>query len=267
MYKDVVQNALQQWYLMKQLTRREIVGRYRGSWLGLAWSLFHPLLMLSVYTFVFSIVFRTRWDMGEDESRVEFAIVLFVGLIVHGLFAECANRSCDLISAHTHFVKKVRFPLVILPLVVIGSAIFHAAVSLLVLFAAMVLSDVTLHSTIFYLPLILFPLLLIIMGLSWFLAATAVFVRDLGQVVPIATSMLLFLSPIFFPLSAVPPDYQAWIMLNPLTFVIEQARGVIIWGVSPDWLGLLLFDLAGLVGAGLGFWWFQRCRKGFADVL
>jgi lipopolysaccharide transport system permease protein len=251
--------------LVKQLVRREILGRYRGSFLGLLWSFVTPVLMLTVYTFVFGMIFRSRWT-ADGESRFEFALVLFAGLIVFNLFSECVTRAPGLVLANVNYVKKVIFPLEILPWVVLGSALFHAAISLLVLAGALALTQ-GLHPTILLLPLVLAPLLLLILGLSWLLAALGVFVRDIGQFINLAMTALLFLSPIFYPASALPESVRDWLFLNPLTFMIEQTRAVLIWGKWPDWGGLGLYALLMLPVAWLGFAWFQRTRKGFADVL
>ena len=252
--------------LLWQLAKREVIGRYRGSLLGLLWSFFNPLFMLVVYTFVFSTVFRPRWEHGAG-TKTEFAILLFSGMIVHGLFAECVNRAPLLILGNVNFVKRVIFPLEILPWVVMGSALFHALVSLAALFLFAAVVQVPLHWTVALLPFVVFPLIMLTMGVCWFLASTSVFVRDLGQTVGIAVSVLMFLSPVFYPVTALPEVYRPLLYLNPLTFVIEQTRDVMIWGKLPDWSGLLVYTLCSLAIACLGFAWFQKTRRGFADVL
>ncbi len=252
--------------LIAQLTRREVLSRYRGSMLGLAWSFFNPLLMLVVYTFVFSVVFKARWGSG-DESKADFAIVLFVGMIIHGLFAECVNRAPGLILANVNYVKKVVFPLEILPWVAAGSALFHSAVSIMVLLAAQLIFQHALAWTVVFLPIVLVPLLFGTMGFAWFLSSIGVYVRDVGQTIGIVTLVLLFLSPIFYPVDALPENYRILLLLNPLTPVIGDARRVLIWGQAPDWAGLMLYAAASFAVAWLGFWWFQRTRRGFADVV
>ena len=252
--------------LIAQLTRREVLSRYRGSVLGLAWSFFNPLLMLGVYTFVFSVVFKARWGPG-DESKADFAIVLFVGMIIHGLFAECVNRAPGLILANANYVKKVVFPLEILPWVAAGSALFHSAVSIAVLLMAQLVFQHALAWTIVFLPIVLLPLLFATMGLAWFLSAIGVYVRDIGQTIGIFTMVLLFLSPVFYPVDALPENYRILLLFNPLTYVIEDARRVLIWGEPPDWAILMVYVAASFAVAWLGFWWFQRTRRGFADVL
>lgn len=253
--------------LISQMTRREVVGRYRGSVMGLAWSFFNPILMLVVYTFVFSVVFKARWGTGAEESQTSFAIVLFVGMIVFGLFAEMANRAPALILSNVNYVKKVVFPLEILPVVGLSAALFHSLISLGVLLAAILLINGSLAWTVIFFPLILMPLLMATLGVSWFLASLGVFVRDVGQTIGISTTVLMFVSPVFFPISSLPEKFQVWLMLNPLTFVIEQSRAVMIFGKQPDWAGLGIYTGASMVVAWAGYWWFQKTRKGFADVL
>ncbi len=260
---------LSQWrnrQLIVQLAKREVLGRYRGSMLGLAWSFFNPLVMLTVYTFVFSVVFKARWSIA-GENKVNFAIILFVGLIVYNLFAECVNRAPSLILSNSNYVKKVVFPLEILPSVALGSALFHAGVSLIVLLIAQLLVNQRLPWTIIFFPVILIPLLLTTMGLAWLLSSLGVYVRDMGQITAIFTMVLMFLSPLFYPLSALPKQYQVWLAFNPLTFIIEQGRNVLIFGKMPDWILWGLALTGSLLICAAGFWWFQKTRKGFADVL
>ena len=260
-------SAVKHRQLIATMARRDVVGRYRGSVFGIAWSLLNPILMLLVYTFVFGVIFRARWGVTQSESRAEFALVLFVGLIVHGMIAECLNRAPGLIAQHSNYVKKLVFPLEILPIVVLVSAVFHSLISTGVLVIALLLAKGTLPAASITLPAIVGPLLLMTLGLTWAVSSLGVFVRDLTQTMGIVTAVLLFLSPVFYPLSAVPAEFRTLIQLNPLTFYIEQARGVLIWGVWPDWLMLLLHSLVAVAVAWIGYWWFQRTRKGFPDVL
>jgi lipopolysaccharide transport system permease protein len=254
-------------FLVLQMTRRDISGRYRGSLLGLVWSFVTPLVMLSVYTFLFGVVFKSRWAASPGESRLNFALLLFVGLIVHGLFAECLNRAPSLVLQHVNLVKRVVFPLEILPWMTLLTATFHAAVSLCIwlLFAAF--SDLGVSPQAALLPLVFLPLLLLTLGCSWFLASIGVYLRDVGQTVGIFTTVVLFLSPVFYPISAVPPSLQFVIRLNPLTFIIEQARAILTTSAPIDFSGLALATAVSLAVASCGLWWFQRTRKGFADVL
>jgi lipopolysaccharide transport system permease protein len=249
------------------MTKREVLGRYRGSVFGLGWSLFHPLLMLMIYTFVFSVVFRARWPGMAEGGMTDFALSLFVGMIVHGIFAECVNRAPNLILSNVNYVKKVVFPLEILPWVAMGSAVFHGAISLAVLLVVLLLTHGMVPWTIILLPLILLPFVWATVGAAWFLSSLGVYIRDIAQTTGIATATLLFVSPVFFPLSAVPIELQGWMKLNPLTFVIESVRRVLILGQGLDWLWWVCYFAASLGIAWGGFWWFQKTRKGFADVI
>lgn len=253
--------------LIAEMTRREVVGRYKGSVLGLTWSFFNPLLMLVVYTFVFSVVFKSRWGVGGNESKTQFAVLLFVGMIVHGLFAEVLNRAPSLILANINYVKKVVFPIEILPVIAMGAALFHSLISLSVLLAAFALFNGYLHWTAIFIPLVLIPLVLITLGFAWMLASLGVFLRDVGHTIAIITMVMMFLAPVFYPVTALPEEFRPWLMANPITFIIEQAREVLIWGHLPDWSGLSLYTLVATVIAWAGYAWFQKTRKGFADVL
>lgn len=246
---------------------RDVAGRYKGSAMGLAWSFLNPLFMLAVYTFVFSVVFKARWGGDGHDTKIGFAIVLFVGMIVHGLFAECVNRSPSLIVHNANYVKRVVFPLEILPTIALGSAAFHTLISTLVLIGALVVNGSDLHWEILLVPILMLPLALATLGFSWFLASLGVFLRDIGQLTTIITTALLFLAPVFFPLSAMPEEYRFLMQLNPLTLVIEQMRGAIIWGKIPDWDQYAIYLSVSFFVAWAGFWWFQRTRKGFADVI
>ena len=253
--------------LIATLVKREVVGRYRGSIMGLAWSFFNPLLMLVIYTFVFSVVFKARWGTGGEESKADFAILLFVGMIVHGLFAECVNRAPGLILANVNYVKKVIFPLEILPWVAFGSALFHTAISLVVLLLVQLILSQQMPWTVILFPFILVPLAFATMGFAWFLAALGVYVRDIGQITGMFTTALLFLSPVFYPISVLPIQYQGWMQFNPLAFIIGEGRNTLIFGQLPDFGHWAVMFAAGLFTAWMGFAWFQKTRRGFADVL
>ena len=252
--------------LISVLIQREVIGRYRGSMLGILWSFFNPVFMLVIYTFVFSVVFKARWNAGSD-SKTEFALVLFAGLIIFNLFSECINRAPGLVTANANYVKKVVFPLEILPWVSLGSALFHFVISLGVwLLAYAVLFGVP-HATVLLMPLVLLPLVLLIMGLSWILASLSVYLRDVAQFILMVTTVLMFLTPIFYPVSALPENYRHFLLLNPLTPAVEMTRDILFWGKLPDLAMLALYGAATLLLACLGFAWFQKTRKGFADVL
>lgn len=254
--------------LISQLVRREVAGRYRGSALGLLWSFFNPVLMLAVYTFVFSVVFRARWGQDQGhESRAEFALILFAGLMVFNFFAESINRAPLLVVGNANYVTKVVFPLEVLPVVSMGAAGFHLLVSALVWLVFYLLFVGMPHATLLLLPLALLPLVLLTAGFSWVLASLGTYLRDVAQVTAVATSVLLFLSPIFYPLSALPPHLQFAVQASPLTAAVEDCRSVLVWGHGLDWVGWAARTFFAALLAWLGFAWFQKTRKGFADVL
>jgi len=254
--------------LIVQMTKREVVGRYKGSAMGIAWSFFNPVFMLIVYTFVFSEIFKSRWGgVGGDDSKTQFAVVLFVGMIVLNLFSEVLNRAPGLILSNVNYVKKVVFPIEILPVIAMGAALFHGLISLGVLLAAFFIFNGYLHWTVIFLPLVMLPLVILSTGLSWMLASLGVYLRDVGQTIAIFTTVLMFLSPVFYPVTAVPERFRPFIMANPLTFIIEQARDVLIWGRLPNWGGLGGYVFVATLVGWAGYGWFQKTRKGFADVL
>ena len=252
--------------LLRQMIRREVLGRYRESVGGLAWSFLHPLLMLGVYTIFFGSILQTRWPQGSG-GQMEFALVLFAGLSIHGLLAECINRAPGLVLGNVAYVKQVVFPLEILPLVALGSALFHALISLLALLAFLPLTGGGWQWTMIFLPLVLVPLCLLSAGVAWLLAALGVYLRDIAQITQVISTILLFLSPVFFSLQAVPESLQPLFLLNPLTYLIEETRNVLIWGVPPDALRLAGHTLLGATAAWFGFAAFQRARAGFSDVI
>lgn len=253
--------------LIARMARRDIVARYRGSFGGLLWAVVTPILMLLVYTFVFSVVFQARWGTDAQQSRAQFAIVLFAGLLMHAVLAEVLNSAAQVIAANANYVKKVVFPLEVLPVIQLCTALFQCLIGVAVLLLGGLLFNGTIPPTAPLIAVVLLPLAILVLGLAWFVAALGVYVRDVAQVVQVATMILLFVSPVFFPVSAIPEAFQAPIRLNPLTFIIEQAREVLVWGHMPDWGGLLVYSLGALIVAWLGYAWFQATRKGFADVL
>lgn len=263
----VAKNLWRYRHLIWQMAHREVVGRYRGSMMGLVWSFLNPIFMLTIYTFVFSVVFQAKWGQSQGGGKAEFAIILFAGLIVFNIFAEIVNRAPSLILANANYVKKVVFPLEILPLVAIGATLFHALVSVLVLLVFCFAVHMTIPWTVVFLPVVLFPLLLLTLGGTWFLASLGVYLRDVSQTMGLLTTALLFTSPIFFPISALPESLRPFLLLNPLAFIIEQARGVLIWGNLPDWTGLAIYLAGSALIAWGGLFWFQKTRKGFADVI
>lgn len=262
-----VESLLRHRTLWWRLTQREVVGRYRGSALGLGWAFITPLLMLAVYTLVFSQVFKARWGGLEEAGPMAFAVNLFAGLIVFNLFTECASRAPDLVIQNPNYVKKVIFPLELLAAVAVGSACVHLLASLTILILAELIAFHHLPASILWVPFVWLPLLLLSLASCWVLSAAGVFFRDLGQLVRIALNMLMFLSPIFFPLSALPAKWKPFIAINPLAAMIEQTRHVIVQGTPPSLIYLLLGTLATTLACELSFRAFDRARRSFADVI
>ena len=259
-------SLLRNWSLIYNLSRREVLGRYQASIMGVLWSFITPALMLAVYTFFFGVVFKARWPRMGD-SNAEFALILFSGLLVYNLFSECVTRAPSLVVANSNFVKKVVFPLEILPWVNLASGLFHAFVTFLVwlLFYTMFMGLP--HWTVILAPIAVLPLLILILGLSWLLSSLGVFLRDIGQLVIPITAALLFLSPIFYPLEILSGPMRAIIGASPLTHAVEAVRGTLMWGESIDWDVWLGYLIIALAVAFLSFAWFQKTKKGFADVL
>jgi len=258
--------VLQNRDLLKGLVVREVIGRYRGSVMGLLWSFFNPILMLAVYTFVFSYVFKARWS-GGDGSKTEFALVLFAGLMVFNMFAECCNRAPLLVTGNVGYVKKVVFPLEILPMVSLGSSLFHLLVSFIVWLVFYGVFVGVPPVTAALMPLAVLPLILMTLGFSWILASLGVYLRDVAQVIGVVTLVLMYLSPIFYPVSIMPEQYRPFMSISPLTSTVEQTRDVLMWGKGLDWSSWSVSMAIALAVAWLGFAWFQKTRRGFADVL
>jgi len=253
--------------LTVRLARRDIESRYRGSVLGLAWTVVNPLIMLIVYTFIFSVVFRARWGTTQGGGTAEFALYLFSGMILFTIFSECVSRAPGLILENTSYIKKVVFPLEIMPVVVLLAALFNAMIGFVILLIFYLVARGLPPLTALLLPLVLLPLCLFSLGLSWFLASAGVFLRDLRQMVSVLITVMMFLSPIFYPLSAIPEDFRILILLNPLTLLLERSKDVLFWGTGLPVLEWTIYCVAAWLWAWLGYAWFVKTRKGFADVV
>ncbi len=253
--------------LIAQLTRRELESRYKGSFIGIGWSLIQPLLMLCVYTFVFSVIFQSRWGMHANETRADFALALFVGLITFGVFSEVVNAAPTLIINSVNYVKKVVFPLEILVVVRLFSTLINALFALLVLLCGILIVNQALLWTVLLLPLVWLPMILLTLGCGYFLASFGVFVRDLSAAVSILTTMLFFLTPIFYPLHAVPEKFRFFSQINPLALFVEDARGVMLWGTLPNWPVFLAILVISTLVCIFGYIWFVKSKKTFADVI
>lgn len=251
--------------LIGRLARRDIEARHRGSALGLLWSVLNPLIMMAAYTFMFTMIFRARW--GGGGGTAEFAVLMFSGMVLFTIFAECANRAPGLMLENLSYIKKVVFPLEIMPVVVLLSALFNAAIGFVILavFSLVVMGPPP--PTVLLLPLVLLPLCLFTLGLTWVLSAAGVFLRDLRQVVTVLVTVMMFLSPIFYPVSAVPAEVQAVILANPLAILLERSKDVMFWGHGLPPVEWTLVCLGSLLWAWLGHTFFVKTRRGFADVV
>lgn len=264
--KELIKSFFRNSNLILTLAMREILGRYRGSYLGLFWLFFNPFLMLMVYTFIFGLVFKIRTNLGVG-SMFDFAMVLFLGLIVFNFFAECINRSTFVILSNVNYVKKVIFPLEILPIVVIITALFQLIFNFAVWFMVYIVFYGLPHPSSLFLPFVLLPIIFFTMGFSWIFAALSVYLRDLSQILGFIVSALMFLSPIFYSINTISESYQFLFWMNPLTPSIEITRQILFFGETPNFVLLFLYALIGLLVVFFGFFLFQKMRKGFADVI
>lgn len=257
--------------LILQLLKRDVLERYRGSNLGLLWSFVYPVFMLLVYMFVFGIVFKMKWGVapGQDNANADipFGVIMFSGLVLHAFLGECLVRSSHLITGNHQYVKKIIFPLPVLSVVCVGAAFFHLLAGLLILLLFMFGAGVWPSVTMLYAPLVLLPFVLLLLGVSWLLSSLCVFIRDIAQLMSVLVTVLLFLAPIFYPLSVVPEQYQIWMYLNPLTAVVEQFRAVVLFDQQPDWQILGIYWLVAVTVLLLGYGFFRRTQGAFADVV
>jgi lipopolysaccharide transport system permease protein len=253
--------------LIWQLLRRDVRSRYRGSVLGLLWSLATPLLMLAIYTFVFQFIFKSRWTDNSGETTLNFAIILFLGLSIHAVLGEVLTKSPMLVTSNPNFVKKIVFPLETLSWVTLLSAVFTFLISFGLLLLFIVIEAGSIPITALLLPLILLPYFLLLLGISWGLSALGVYLRDIQQITGTLSTLLLFLSPIFYSVQILPESLQPLIFLNPLSFVVESARAVLIYGNMPSFEGLAIYSVVALITAVIGYFFFRKVRPGFADVL
>lgn len=253
--------------LILTLTRREIEGRYKGSAFGVLWSIITPILMVSVFTFVFGEIFQSKWAGMQSANHLDFASALFVGLLVYNIFSECIGKAPYLITNNPNYVKKIVFPLEILSMVSTLAAIFHFVTGYLVVLLLVVFSGWSLSWTIIYTPIIILPLLLLLLGLTWIISALGVYLRDISQIIGPALTVLMFLSPIFYPLSSVHEKYRWLYHLNPITFVIEEARAALIHQQGLDWNLWLPYTGICCLVMMIGYVFFQKTRSGFSDVI
>lgn len=253
--------------LIKQTLKRDFIMRYKGSSLGVAWAFLMPILLLAIYTFVFSIIFKAKWGTGAEHSKVDFALILFIGMIIYNFVSEVLTRSPQVILQNANFVKKVVYPLETIPFVVTLSAFFNMCISFLIWFAALICFKGDMHLTALYLPLIILPLLFGALGMSLFLSSLGAYIRDVSQITGVLATILMFLSPIFFSIETIPVQFRGFMQLNPLTYFIEESRNILFFGKSLDLRMNFISLIISLFVLKLGFSWFQKTRSGFSDVI
>jgi lipopolysaccharide transport system permease protein len=257
------------WNLLRQLVAQELRSRYLGSMLGLAWLVLVPLLTLGLYSVVFGGFMKARWATQEVSGVSSFALVLFPGLLVFNYFAECVNRAPSLVLSNPNYVKKVVFPLPVLGLATALAALVQFFVGLLVWCGLSLWLGHPLTWRIFLVPVVMLPFVALVIGLVWAASAIGVYVRDLLSFAPIVTQVLMFLSPVLYPVENVPAGLRWIFVLNPLTFVVEEVRTLLLSpGTSPfPWWNLAGYACVGAVVALAGLKLFRALRPGFADVI
>ena len=253
-------------HLITALAKRDVAGRYKETGFGLFWSLINPLILLAVYTLVFGLIFKGHWQSNHS-STMEYSLSIYCGIIIFTMFSECVSRAPNIILTNKNYVKKVIFPLETLPLIALLSALFHCAISFIVWFIFNLFVNGLPPLSSLLLPLIILPLALIVLGVSWLLSALSVYIRDIRQIIGSVITMLMFLSGVFYSADMIPENFKLLFLANPLANIIDLARNALLHGIPPKPAELLLLTLISSLFSWLGFYTFQKLRKGFADVL
>ncbi len=266
--KEMLQNLWKNRGLIVELTKRELNQRYRGSYLGVVWSVIVPLITLGIYTFVFSYVFKARWQTsGEPTKSTDYALILFAGLTAFNIFSDIFARAPMLVIGQPNYVKKVVFPLEIYPVVNLSAALTLSLINIVLLVVANIFLAHNFSRTLYLLPLAYLPLVFICLAMGWFLSSLGVFIRDLAQAIPVATTILFYISPIVYPIASIPKSLQPLLYINPLTTITESFRQVLLWGGTPPWIPWCIWTVLSMLLALLGYAWFMGTKKGFADVV
>lgn len=255
---------LQNRSLYTRLVSRDVALRYKGSMLGVVWSMINPLALLAVFSFVFGVVMRARWS---GNGSVNFSLLIYSGLVLFILLSDVINKAPLLIIQNGNYVKKVVFPLEILPAVAVGSALVNLVLALLILLAGQLWFGGGVTWTWLLLPVVLVPFVMMNLGVVFFLSSLGVYLRDIAQLTGIIVMVLMYMSPILYPASMVPEEYRPWLSLNPLTIPVIALREITLYGQLPDWADLGVYALVSYAVLIAGFWWFQRTKNGFADVI
>jgi lipopolysaccharide transport system permease protein len=253
--------------LIWQLAKREVQDRYRATYLGLFWSVLTPLVLLVIYTFVFAVVFRARWSDSGPESRSEFALTMFCGMLLFNLFSEVVNRSPSMVTSNPNYVKRVVFPLEVFVVSGLLSALFNLLVGTGVWLLGMLLLKGIPPLTVFWLPIVLLPVCLTTAGIAWFLASLGVFIRDVSHSIVLVTQVLFFITPVFYSIQRVPQPFRRILEINPLSHSVDDARRVMMHGLSPEWVWWVPTLAASAIIAALGYGFFMKSKRAFADVI
>lgn len=260
--KTIIENFL----LIKILASRDISSRYKGSIMGILWSLLNPLFMLLVYTFIFGIIFNAKWDI-ENSSNTDFSIILFSGLIIFYIFSDSISRSSTLIIDNTNYVKKVLFPLELLPFIILGSTLFQFLLNFIILMIAYIIFVGMPHIEIILFPIILLPYCIFLVALMWVTSAIGVYFRDISQIVNILIMSSMFLTPIFYKISMIPESFRSYIFINPITTPVEMFRNLFLYGQLPNLKSYFIFITLSVTFATISYQFFCKLKKGFADVV
>lgn len=260
-------HLFQHQFLIRQFTRREVLGKYRGAFLGILWSFLNPLIMLGIYTIVFGFIFKARYGQMPNESSLDYTLALFCSLNIFHFFTEVMNRAPILIVDHPNFITKVVFPLEIFGMTAIGSALIHLIISMMPLLIALFWIQGGIHLTALYLFLLLIPLMLFAVGITWVLSSVGIFLRDIQSLVAPLMLVILYVSAVFYPLNKVPENFRWLFELNPLAQIIDQSRRVMIWGMPLDWQLWILLLIGGMVAFHAGYAFFMKTKHIFADKI
>lgn len=252
-------------HLIFELAKRDFCGKYRGSYGGVLWSLLQPLFLLTIYTIAFGVILKARW--GYAGGTENYALMLFSGLLILNVFTECLTQAPKLIANNPNFVKKVVFPLEVLPIAMVLVALVHLLLGISCWLLGYIIFVGVPKWTVIYLPVILLSFMPVLLGFGWLFSAIGVFVKDLHQLTAMVSHVLLFLTPIFYSIEAAPPKLQFFLALNPLTFIIDQVRLVLIFGEKPGMRGLALYLLLSVCFAWASLKIFKRLQPTFSDVV
>ena len=253
-------------YLLSNMTITDIKKRFQGSILGIFWAVIAPLIMLVIYTVIFSEVFSIKWN-SDTSNKFEFAMMLFCGLCMYNMFSTVLGRSVGLIEQNKNFVKKVVFPIEILPVTITLSALFDCVISIIVLIAATFILTSNITITILQVPVILLPHIVFCLGIAYFFSALSVYVKDMANFISILITVCMYASPVFFPLSALPEKFRFFIMLNPMTYGMENMRLAVIHGEVLNFEYYLISVVSAVTFHLAGKWVFNKAKRGFADLL